>query len=147
MLPGRGPTQRKLHPGHRLEARGEPGGEVGRGDVGQQVRVEVAVAGVAEDDDLEPVRRSRVAQRANVAAEHGHGHAAILDQLQRTLAGFAHHPNVGGVVIFGLGCEMNQVEELISSLSFTPRRRQMAAGARTRSVSAQPSAARPFNVL
>ncbi|GIX07698.1 MAG: hypothetical protein KatS3mg115_2101 [Candidatus Poribacteria bacterium] len=34
-------------------------------------------------------------------------------QLQRTLAGFAKHPNVFGYVIIGLGCEVNQTQDLI----------------------------------
>lgn len=33
-------------------------------------------------------------------------------QLSRTLAGFANHPNVGGTLILGLGCETNQAEHL-----------------------------------
>lgn len=33
---------------------------------------------------------------------------ADLKQLQRTLAGFANHPNVGAYLIIGLGCETNQ---------------------------------------
>ncbi|MDB5074745.1 MAG: altronate dehydratase [Chloroflexi bacterium] len=37
-----------------------------------------------------------------------------VDQLQRTLAGFAHHPNVGGYLIIGLGCEINQVQDLVT---------------------------------
>jgi altronate hydrolase len=35
--------------------------------------------------------------------------------LQRTLAGMANHPNVGAYIIVGLGCETNQVTELISN--------------------------------
>ena len=36
-----------------------------------------------------------------------------LDNLRRTLAGYATHPNVGGVVIIGLGCEANQIGVLL----------------------------------
>lgn len=43
-----------------------------------------------------------------------------LEVLQRTLSGFAAHPNVGGVVVIGLGCELNQIEELIAGLSLRP---------------------------
>ncbi len=32
--------------------------------------------------------------------------------LQRTLAGMARHPNVGGYILVGLGCETNQVADL-----------------------------------
>lgn len=35
--------------------------------------------------------------------------------LQRTLAGMATHPNVGGYLLVGLGCEANQVEELVKN--------------------------------
>jgi altronate hydrolase len=35
-----------------------------------------------------------------------------LAVLQRTLAGFARHPNLGGVLVLGLGCEVNQGREL-----------------------------------
>jgi altronate hydrolase len=36
-----------------------------------------------------------------------------LDLLRRTLAGYARHPNVAGVVVVGLGCEVNQVSALV----------------------------------
>ena len=36
-----------------------------------------------------------------------------MQQLQRTLAGFARHPNFGQVFIIGLGCETNQISQLI----------------------------------
>jgi len=32
-----------------------------------------------------------------------------FDNLQRVLAGYARHPNVGGVLMVGLGCEMSQL--------------------------------------
>ena len=38
-----------------------------------------------------------------------------LANLRRTLAGYARHPNVGGAVIIGLGCEVNQISELVVS--------------------------------
>lgn len=40
--------------------------------------------------------------------------------LQGTLAGFATHPNVGGVVVIGLGCEVNQVEEMVAAIKVRP---------------------------
>lgn len=43
-----------------------------------------------------------------------HGSDAV-EQLQRTLAGFALHPNVGGYILVGLGCETNQVREMIAA--------------------------------
>ncbi|MCS1411859.1 MAG: Galactarate dehydratase (L-threo-forming) [Verrucomicrobia subdivision 3 bacterium] len=36
-----------------------------------------------------------------------------LAMLQRVLAGMARHPNVGGYVMIGLGCEVNQISHLI----------------------------------
>ncbi len=35
--------------------------------------------------------------------------------LQRTLAGFANHANIGAYIVVGLGCEGNQVEELVDN--------------------------------
>lgn len=35
--------------------------------------------------------------------------------LQRVLAGYARHPNVGGVLIVGLGCETSQISEMLKS--------------------------------
>ncbi|MGB3956009.1 MAG: altronate dehydratase family protein [Brooklawnia sp.] len=43
-----------------------------------------------------------------------------LEILRRTLAGFASHPNVGGVVVIGLGCELNQVEQMINQIQLRP---------------------------
>lgn len=38
-----------------------------------------------------------------------------FDLLRRTLAGYARHPNLAGVLIVGLGCERNQVADLVES--------------------------------
>jgi altronate hydrolase len=38
-----------------------------------------------------------------------------FDVLRRTIAGYARHPNLAGVVIVGLGCERNQVADLVAS--------------------------------
>ena len=38
-----------------------------------------------------------------------------LANLRRTLAGYATHPNVGGVLIVGLGCESNQIDGLLET--------------------------------
>ncbi|NJD88474.1 MAG: altronate dehydratase [Betaproteobacteria bacterium] len=59
-----------------------------------------------------------------------------FDVLRRTLAGYARHPNLAGTVIVGLGCERNQVPELLESqgLAEGPRLRsfvmQEAGGTR-----------------
>jgi altronate hydrolase len=39
-----------------------------------------------------------------------------VENLQRTLAGYANHPNFHSVVIIGLGCEVNQIERLIKEM-------------------------------
>lgn len=38
-----------------------------------------------------------------------------FDILRRTIAGYARHPNLAGVLIVGLGCERNQVSDLMNS--------------------------------
>jgi altronate hydrolase len=38
-----------------------------------------------------------------------------FDVLRRTLAGYARHPNLAGVLIVGLGCERNQVADFMTS--------------------------------
>ena len=43
-----------------------------------------------------------------------------FDVLRRTLAGYARHPNLAGVLIVGLGCERNQVADLVTSQGLTP---------------------------
>ncbi len=40
-----------------------------------------------------------------------------FDLLRRTLAGYARHPNLAGTLIVGLGCERNQVADLVDSQS------------------------------
>jgi altronate hydrolase len=37
-----------------------------------------------------------------------------IDNLNRTLAGFVGHPNFGGVLVIGLGCEVNQIDRLFA---------------------------------
>jgi altronate dehydratase len=39
--------------------------------------------------------------------------SASLANLRRTIAGYATHPNVGGVLVLGLGCETNQLDVLL----------------------------------
>jgi len=53
-----------------------------------------------------------------LAITHKGGCGTALDgadyvQLQRTLAGFARHPNVFGYIFMGLGCEVNQMVDLV----------------------------------
>jgi altronate hydrolase len=44
-----------------------------------------------------------------------------LSLLRRTLAGYARHPNVGAVVLVGLGCEVNQISALHEELGLEDR--------------------------
>lgn len=44
-------------------------------------------------------------------ADSGEGY----DNLQRVFAGLATHPNVGGVLFVGLGCEVSQVQSVVSA--------------------------------
>jgi altronate hydrolase len=43
-----------------------------------------------------------------------------LANLQRTLAGYARHPNFGGVLLVGLGCEVNQLDSLLAHAALAP---------------------------
>ena len=40
--------------------------------------------------------------------------------LQRTIAGYARHPNFAGLLVIGLGCEGNQPESLIEKWGLEP---------------------------
>ena len=57
-----------------------------------------------------------------VAITHGSGcgmggNGEGLALLQRTLRGYANHPNFAGVLVIGLGCEVNQIAPLVETLS------------------------------
>jgi altronate hydrolase len=52
-----------------------------------------------------------VAHKSGCATRAG---SPELELLQRTLAGFARHPNVAACVFVGLGCEVNQWETLLA---------------------------------
>jgi altronate hydrolase len=41
--------------------------------------------------------------------------------LQRTLAGMAHHPNVGAYLLVGLGCEINRIPDLVKNYGLDSR--------------------------
>jgi altronate hydrolase len=56
-----------------------------------------------------------------VALTHGTGCGMASrgegwEVLQRTLNGYARHPNIGGLVVVGLGCEVNEVTGLMADL-------------------------------
>jgi len=48
-------------------------------------------------------------------ADSGEG----FDALQRTLWGYARHPNFAGIVMIGLGCEVNQIDFLLEAYGIT----------------------------
>ncbi|MBC7779727.1 MAG: altronate dehydratase [Proteobacteria bacterium] len=71
-----------------------------------------------------------------VALTHGSGcglggNSAGHELLQRTLAGFANHPNFGGLLIVGLGCETLQIERLLERYPLS------VAGGRLRTMTIQ----------
>lgn len=73
------------------------------------------IAGAFEDNLVEKYPNVDGA----VAMTHGSGCAFAEGgethrMLQRTISGFACHPNFAGVLLVGLGCEVNQVETLLA---------------------------------
>src|SRR5690606_4655273 len=46
-----------------------------------------------------------------------------LDRTRRLLAALARHPNAGGVLILGLGCESNQLDKLLGEIPEAERER------------------------
>ncbi|MEO1612723.1 MAG: altronate dehydratase family protein, partial [Pseudomonadota bacterium] len=60
-----------------------------------------------------------------VAFVHGTGCGMAGDgegfeALQRVMWGYARHPNIAGVLMVGLGCEMNQIDWLLEAYGITP---------------------------
>ncbi len=43
-----------------------------------------------------------------------------IDNLRRTIAGYATHPNFAAVLLVGLGCEVNQIEPLLEGAALEP---------------------------
>ncbi|HEX8485323.1 altronate dehydratase family protein [Sphingomonas sp.] len=52
-----------------------------------------------------------------------------LDQTRRLLASLASHPNAGGVLVVGLGCENNQLEAMLSEIDVADPARLMSFAA------------------
>jgi len=52
-----------------------------------------------------------------------------LDRTRRLIAALARHPNAGGVLILGLGCESNQLDALLADFSDAERARVRAFAA------------------
>lgn len=70
-----------------------------------------------------------------IGLTHGGGcaintRAEGYDYLTRTIAGYATHPNVGGVLMIGLGCETNQIPALL-------KKEGLAEGDRLRTLTIQ----------
>ncbi|MBV8567220.1 MAG: altronate dehydratase [Methylobacteriaceae bacterium] len=66
-----------------------------------------------------------------VALTHAHGcsvraNGPGMDSLRRTLGGYAQHPNVAGVLVVGLGCEDNQIDEFLARAGLQPSPRLKA---------------------
>ena len=72
---------------------------------------------VAEHFRTEAFRRDYPNVDGVIAVTHKSGCSLLpsepLRMLQRVLAGMARHANVGGYVMIGLGCEVNQISHLI----------------------------------
>jgi altronate hydrolase len=67
-------------------------------------RLRPALAEFPNVDDIVPIGHKGGCGTQMGGADH--------KQLQRTIAGFADHPNVGAYMLVGLGCEVNQPFEL-----------------------------------
>ncbi|MGH3321843.1 MAG: UxaA family hydrolase [Streptosporangiaceae bacterium] len=50
------------------------------------------------------------------------GEGEGFEILRRTLTGYAHHPNFAGVLVIGLGCEVNQISDLTKGWDLGPQR-------------------------
>lgn len=46
-----------------------------------------------------------------------------IDNLRRTIAGYARHSNFGGILLVGLGCEVNQIDQLLEVEGLHPGER------------------------
>jgi len=51
-----------------------------------------------------------------------------IDNLRRTVAGYAAHPNFAGVLLVGLGCEVNQLDPLLASAALAEGERLRLLG-------------------
>lgn len=75
-------------------------------------RLRPALTGFANVDDVVPI-----AHKGGCGTQMGGADHRLL---QRTLAGFADHPNVGAFLLVGLGCEVNQPLGIARELGFIP---------------------------
>ena len=51
-----------------------------------------------------------------------------IDNLRRTLGGYASHPNFAAVLFVGLGCEVNQIDRLLAATGLAPSDRLRVLG-------------------
>lgn len=51
-----------------------------------------------------------------------------MDNLRRTIAGYANHPNFAAVLLVGLGCEVNQIDTLLASAGLQSTERLQTLG-------------------
>jgi altronate hydrolase len=76
--------------------------------------------------DIDPDRLAGYPNVDGVVAITHDGGCAVDPQgeglavLRRTLRGYAAHPNFGAVLVIGLGCETNQVGELVAGIDLAP---------------------------
>ena len=84
--------------------------------VSQQIAQQVTASGfLAEFQNVDGV----------VALTHGsgcgmHSKGEAFDLLKRTLDGYVNHPNFGGVLVVGLGCEVFQLENIVQRSGTRP---------------------------
>jgi len=92
-------------------------------DAAHEFCSEVPELSVSSSDVFQGISEEELAQFPNVdglaAFTHGTGCGMATqgegwDNLQRVLAGYATHPNIGGVLFVGLGCEASQIESTLS---------------------------------
>ncbi len=82
---------------------------------------------IVEHFDRQGGLRGRTNIDGVVPLTHGGGCAINTEGegyrlLTRTLQGYARNPNVGGVLMIGLGCETNQVQRIVADYELTPGR-------------------------
>ncbi len=95
------------------------------GRIGTRNYIAVVAASNCAAHTAELIARSFLGERLPpnvdgvIAFPHGEGCAHTIgpdtEQLQRTLGGVLHHPNVSAALILGLGCEVNQIGHYLGS--------------------------------
>ena len=96
------------------------------------------VVSVARRSELRAWRRSRFAGRVDgvYAFPHQFGCSQLggdLDRTRKLIAALARHPNAGGVLILGLGCESNQLDKLLADIPAAERQHIRAFSAQSTS--------------